>query len=194
MRSKFALAALAFLSTLPVFAQVAPAAKIGGLPLGVGGGFSDYSVDWGPGRRMLGFSGWADYYLFHGLGIEAEGTSIFFDRPPALSHSNFRQDTIKGGAIYQARPFFGVRPYVKGLIGLGSLDFAPARNPLYTHDTFTMYSIGGGAEYRIWKTLFVRGNYEYQAWPKVFNPNKTLDPQGFTIGATYYLRDIHKHD
>jgi opacity protein-like surface antigen len=190
MRSKLVLAVLITFSTLPVFAQVAPAVKIGGLPLGVGAGVSDYSLDYGPGRRMIGISAWADYNLFHGLGIEAEGTSIFADKPDVLTR--MRQDTIKGGAIYKARPFFGIRPYAKGLVGLGSLDF-PSRNPFYTHDTFTMYAVGGGAEYRVWKTLFARVDYEYQFWPKVFGSPHTLDPNGYTFGATYYLRGIHRH-
>jgi opacity protein-like surface antigen len=138
---------------------------------------------------MLGISAWADYNLFHGLGVEVEGTSIFADRPSSLPR--MRQDTIKGGAIYHTRSFFGVRPYVKGLAGLASIDF-PSRNPLYTHDTYTMYAFGGGAEYRIWKTLYARGDYEYQFVPQYHGAN-TLNPNGFTIGATYYLRGIHRH-
>ena len=189
MRSKLVLAALITLSTLPVFAQVAPTVKIGGLPLGVGAGVSDYSLDYGPGRRMIGVSAWADYNLFHGIGVEAEGTSIFADKPDVITR--MRQDTIKGGLIYRSHPLLGIRPYAKGLVGLASMDF-PSRNPLYTHDTFTMYAVGGGAEYRLWKTLFARGDYEYQFWPQVFGPH-TLNPNGYTIGATYYLRGLHRH-
>jgi hypothetical protein len=188
MRSKLVLAALITFSTLPVFAQVVAAGKIGGLPLGVGGGLSDYSIDFGHDRRMIGISAWADYNLFHGLGIEAEGTSIFADKPDAVTR--MKQSTIKGGAIYRARPFWGIRPYAKGLVGLASIDF-PSHDPFYTHDDFTMYAVGGGAEYKIWKTLYARGDYEYQFWPNVFGPH-TLDPNGFTIGATYYLRGIHR--
>jgi opacity protein-like surface antigen len=123
------------------------------------------------------------------LGIEAEGTSIFADKPQVLTR--MRQDTFKGGVIYKTRPFFGIRPYAKGLAGIGSLDF-PSHYPTYTHDTFSVYAAGGGAEYRIWKTLFARGDYEYQFWPQVLG-SKTLDPQGYTIGATYYLRGVHRH-
>ncbi len=173
----------------PVHAQVAPSVKISGLPLGVGGGLSDYSLDYGPGRRMLGFSGWADYELFHGLGVEAEGTAIFLDKPASLQR--MKQYSFKGGAIYRARPFWGVRPYVKGLIGIGSIDF-PSNNPLYTHDTYTMEALGGGVEYRVWSTVYVRGDYEYQIWDQYHGPYN-LTPNGFTIGATYYFRKVHKH-
>ena len=48
MRSKLVLAALAVLTSLPVMAQVAPAVKISGLPLGVGFGLSDYNTDYYP--------------------------------------------------------------------------------------------------------------------------------------------------
>ena len=80
MRSKLVLAALITLLTLPVFAQVAPAVNIGGLPLWRRKAVSpDYSVDFGPGRRMLGASAWADYSIFSRCiqGIEAEGIPGF---------------------------------------------------------------------------------------------------------------------
>jgi hypothetical protein len=188
MRSKLVLAALFSLSTIPVIAQVAPAAKVSGLPLAVGGGFSDYSLDYGPGRRMIGISAWADYNLFHGVGIEAEGTSIFADKPDVLTR--MKQETIKGGVIYKPRPIFRIRPEVKYMIGLGSIYF-PSSNPLYTHDTYTVTAAGGGAEYPVWKSLFVRGDYEYQWWYDYHGP-RALNPNGFTIGATYYLRGLHR--
>jgi opacity protein-like surface antigen len=189
MRSKLVLAALFSLSTLSVCAQVAPTVKVSGLPFGVGAGVTDYSLDYGPGRRMIGASAWIDYRIWHGLGVEAEGTSIFADRPDSLTR--MKQDTIKGGAIYKYHPVFHITPYAKGLIGLGSIDF-PDRNPLYTHDTYTVYAVGGGAEYRVWKTLSVRGDYEYEFWDQ-FRGGKFLNPNGFTVGATYYLRGIHRH-
>jgi opacity protein-like surface antigen len=189
MRSKLVLAALITLLTLPACAQVAPAVKIGGLPLGIGGGFSDYSVDFGPGRRMTGASVWADYNLFHGLGVEGEATWIFASKPSVFTR--MEQDSYKGGLIYKTRPFFGIRPFAKGLVGLGHIDF-PSRKPCYTHDSRTIYTAGGGAEYKVWKTLYARGEYEYQFWPELFGPH-TLNPNGFSIGATYYLRGIHRH-
>ncbi len=189
MRSKLVLAALIVLSTLPVFAQVAPAAKISGIPLGVGVGISDYGLDYGQGRRMIGISAWADYTVWHGLGIAAEGTSIFAAKPSSLTR--MKQDTIKGGLIYKPHEIYHLHPYVKGLVGLGSIDF-PSHNPLYTHDTYSMFAAGGGLEYRVWNTIYVRGDYEYQFWSN-FHGKHTLEPSGVTIGATYYLRGIHRH-
>jgi opacity protein-like surface antigen len=190
MRLKLVLAALIIFFTFPAVAQVAPSVTIGGLPLGVGAGLSDYSLDYGPGRRMIGISAWADYNIFHGLGIEVEGTSIFADKPDDLER--MRQDTIKGGAVYKYHTVFRVvRPYAKGLAGIGSIDF-PSHNPLYTHDTFTVFAIGGGAEVKAWRNLFVRGDYEYEFWED-YHGTRALNPNGFTIGGTYYLRGIHGH-
>ena len=140
MRSKLVLAALLTLFTLPGFAQVAPAVKIGGLPLGVGVGLNDYSIDYGPGRRMLGISAWGDYNIFHGVGIEVEGMSIFADRPSEIT-PQMKQNSIKGGVIYKARPVWGIHPYAKFLGGVGEIYF-PSRNPFYTQDSFTTYEIG----------------------------------------------------
>jgi len=189
MRSKLVLAALLALVTTPVIAQVAPAAKISGLPLAVGGGLSDFSLDYGPGRRMLGITAWADYNVFHGLAIEAEGTSIFADKPAVFTR--MKQQTIKGGLVYKPHPIFRIRPEVKYLFGLGSVDF-PSRDPLYTHDTYTMSAAGGGGEYPIWKNLYARAEYEYEWWYNYQGP-RDLNPNGFTIGAIYYLRGIHRH-
>jgi len=189
MRFRIVLAVLLALVSLPGIAQVAPAVKIGGLPLGIGGGISDFNLDYGRGRRMLGASAWIDYNLFHGLGITAEGTTIFADRPDSLER--MRQDTIQGGAVYKYHPIHRFRPFVKGMVGEGSIDF-PSKNPRYTHDTYLMYSAEAGGEYRLWNTLFAHGDYEYQFWPQYQGPN-TLNPNGFTFGATYYLRGVHRH-
>lgn len=197
MRSKLVLAGLLTLLTLPGFAQVAPAVKISGLPIGVGVGLNDYSLDYGPGRRMLGISAWGDYNIFHGLGIEVEGMSIFADRPSSLCTSNantdcqMKQNSIKVGVFYKARPVWGIHPYAKFLGGVGEIYF-PSHNPFYTQDSFTTYGAGGGGEYKIWKTLFVRADYEYQFY-KDFLGKGTLNPNGVTVGATYYLRGIHRH-
>jgi len=196
MRSKLVLAALLTLLTSPVFAQVAPAVKIGGLPLGVGVGLSDYDIDYGNNLRMLGISAWADYNLFHGLGIEVEGQSIFADRPddlcsPRAVICQMKQDSIKGGIIYKTRAFHGIHPYAKFLGGIGEIYF-PSHNPFYTQDAFTTYGAGGGVEYRVWRTLSVRGDYEYEFYED-FLGKHALNPNGVTVGVTYYRRGIHRH-
>ena len=179
-------------SSLPVHSQAVPAARQGGLPIVVGAALSNYSIDWGPGQRMFGISAWADWLPnglpghLHGLGIEATGRAIDFDRKVP----RMRQDTILGGPMYAWNPYHGFRPYVRFGIGIGSIDFPPpAQFPYYSHDTFLVSAPGGGAEYHLWQHLWVRGDYEYQFWHQTFGPND-LTPQGFTIGASYDFRQL----
>jgi opacity protein-like surface antigen len=173
-------------------AQVTPSARGGNnLPLVIGGGVSDYSLDWGPGQRMLGVTAWADwdylghYHFLRGVGIEAEGTDLNFDRPANIPR--MRHDTGEGGVTYTLRRFRNLAPYAKLLVGIGSIDFpASPAFPNYTHDTFLVFSPGGGAEYRIYPHVWLRADYEYQFWNHTFGPHD-LNPNGITVGATYHF-------
>ena len=168
-------------------AQVAPQAHQALSPLTIGAGLSDYDLDWGLGRRMLGITAWVDWKLpfkgklLNGLGIEAEGRDTNFARPSTLS--NMRQDTALGGVYYKFDMHHHIHPYVKALAGIGSIDFEVS-NPTYHHDTRTVIAPGGGVDYHVWNGLSVRGDYEYQFWHALFGPHD-LTPQGFTIGAVY---------
>jgi opacity protein-like surface antigen len=203
MRSKLVLAALLTLTALPIFAQVGPAVKINGIPLGVGVGIVDYDTDyyrpslaeWS--GRMIGVSAWANYSIFRGFGVEVEGTSIFANKPPAylpageIAYGSLKEETLQGGIIYKLHERYKLHPYAKALGGGARVTF-PSGNPYYTVEDAGMYSISGGVEYRAWRSIFVRGQYQYQWW-KGFRGDKGFNPQGVTIGATYYLRGVHRH-
>lgn len=186
-----ALAVMAFLFVIvavPARSQVAPPASSRGLPLTVGAGVSDYYLDWGPSRYETGITAWADWRplrmprLLDGLGIELEGRSIFFNS----SVAGHRMDTGAGGVIYEWRRYDRVRPYAKYLIGLGSIDFPPPspQTSPYTHDTRTILAPGAGADFRVWRSVSVRADYEYQFWRQLFGPHD-LNPNGVTLGAVY---------
>jgi Outer membrane protein beta-barrel domain len=186
---KLAFIAVLVTTVMPAYSQVAPAASQGGVPLVVGGGFSDFSIDWGPGQRMEGITAWADWYLkglpasLNGLGVEAEGRDIDFGRPAVIT--KMRQDTGIGGPIYAFNRYHNFRPYVKYLFGIGSLEFPPAGT--YSQDTFLVMGPGGGLEYHAWGHIWIRGDYEYQFWHHTFGPTD-LTPTGFTVGASYDFR------
>jgi opacity protein-like surface antigen len=194
----FALAVSFLTATSPAFSQVTPSAtgrrNGSSLPLVVGGGFSNFDLDYGQGRRMDGVSAWADWdfnldrlpKVLRGFGFEAEGHAIDFDRPASLVANRMRQDTGSGGVIYHFGHFRSFDPYVKYLVGLGSIDFAPLRDR-YNHDTFTVYTVGGGAEYKIVGHFWARADYEFQEWHNTFG-HSDLTPQGFTIGGSYHFR------
>jgi hypothetical protein len=209
MRSKLVLAALIFLSILPVYAQVAPAAKISGLPLGVGVGITDYDPSYyeypvlvpGWNGRMIGVSVWGDYRIYRGFGVAVQATSLFGNKPatnPLPGQAVFgslKEQTLQAGIIYRYHEVFKVRPFVQALAGEGRINF-PSVNPFYTYEDSPLYSFGGGLEYRVWNNMFVRGQYEYQTW-KGFQVNaqgqeKPLHPAGATLGVTYYLRGVRR--
>jgi len=188
MRLKVLIAAIAvsaLTSSAPSLkAQVAPAARVGGMPISVGFGISSYDLDYGPGRRMEGADLRAGIGIFHGIGIDASARSIFMFTPAALSR--MQQNTFLGGVYYDGMHFGRVRPFVRAAGGLGTIEF-PSRNPKYTRDSYTVYAPSVGAEFRITPKVALRAEYEYQFW-KEFQGPRYLNPEGYTIGVNYYIR------
>lgn len=168
-------------------AQVAPAAKVGGWPLAVSVGISDYNLDYGPGRRMQGAVVRAGWSFFHGIGIDGNARTLFMNTPSQLTR--MQQTTFLGGVYYQTPSFWRIHPFVRMGGGIGLIEF-PSRNPLYTRDTYSVYAPSGGLEVPITGKLFARAEYEYQFWQQYHGPND-LTPQGGTIGVTYYMSGIH---
>lgn len=177
-------------AVIPTFAQVAPQANRPGIPLTVGVGYSNYATDWY--GRLEGPSLWLDWSFdrgpapLNGLGIEVEARDLNYGK---TTTQQLRMDTISGGPIYTLRHYRRVAPYAKFLLGYGSMDF-DVNTPGYTHDTRTVIGPGGGADYRAFGNLWVRGNYDYQFWPDFFH-HHALNPNGFTFGAFYDLGGSH---
>lgn len=173
--------------------QTAPSAREGGLPLMVGGGVADDNIDYGAGRRMMGIAAWVDWdltghrFVPKGLALEAEGRTIRYGLPAGFSQ--MRQESVLGGAIYSWRHYPNFRPFAKGLMGIGSIDFPPY--PGYGHDTRTVTAFGGGIDYRVHGNIWLRAQYEYQIWPQYQGPY-ALTPNGYTIGASYDFRRFHR--
>ena len=168
-------------------AQVAPAARVGGLPISVSVGISDYNLDYGPGRRMQGAVVRAGWNLFHGIGIDGNARTLFINTPPQMSR--MQQSTFLGGVYYNAPAVLHIHPFVRMGAGLGLIEF-PSRNPLYTRDTYSVFAPSGGIEVPITHRVFARAEYEYQFWKQYQGPND-LTPQGGTIGVSYYFSGRH---
>jgi opacity protein-like surface antigen len=176
-------AAILMFSGRNLLAQVAPAAKLGGLPIGITAGFSDYNIDYGPGRRMQGLVAEASLGLFHGLGIDGSARAIFMNTPSQITR--MQQNTYLGGVFYETPGIWKIRPFARFAGGIGTIEF-PSRNPLYTRDSYNVYALSGGAEYPITPKVFVRVEYEHQAWHHYHSLND-LTPSGWTVGATQRL-------
>src|SRR5215469_6429612 len=178
-------------AALSAHCQVVPSAEEAKLPLTIGAGFSNFSLDWGvTNPRMNGYTLWGDWRpprmppALNGLGIQLEGRDILWSAPSALS--GHRMTTGSGGVVYQWRGWRRlprVRPYAKFLIGFGGISF-PTNSPTYKHDTRTVYEPGGGVDVLAWNGFSVRVEYVYQFWPNMFGPH-ALTPNGFSLGAVY---------
>ncbi len=183
-------------AALPAFSQtVAPYQSKASLPFAFGGGPSAYNPDWGHGI-MYGGSVWADWYprqlprSLDGLGIELEARDIRYNRhpepnqPARSGQANTTEDTVGGGFTYSWRYFRNFHPYVKGIFSIGSVDFI-TNSPTYSHDTRFVMAPGGGVEYRIYRPIWARVDYEYQIWGKLFGNGDVLTPEGLTVGVSY---------
>lgn len=190
--SKAFLAALAMAAALPLSAQTNPAAKEGGWPVIVGGGLSRFNVDYPnvSSSNMEGPTLWADWvripFVPRQLGIEAEWRKIDLNAPSAAPQ--LRTNSFLGGPTY-TMTFSRLALYGKGMIGYGTLHF-PAFGT-YQNDSRTIRGVGGGAEYRAWDSVWLRGDYEYQWWPNLFVKGG-MHPSGLTFSVGYDFRTIHR--
>lgn len=171
----------------PASGQVAPAyQRQKTWPISVGVGLSNYAVDEGHGR-MYGGTFWVDWLpgflpsSLHGLGLEVEARDISLNR--SSSQPNAREDTAQGGPIYEWLHYDNFHPYAKFLYGQGSIDFIGSST--YAHDTRSFWALGGGFEYRLYRQLWLRADYEHQRWQPLLGSNFIFKPQGFTVGVAY---------
>jgi len=168
------------LTPLMTSAQVAPAQNGGGgkFSMAFGAGFSGFNTDYVP-ERMYGVTAYYDIDYARWIGVEVEGRTIQWN-----GFKNVREDTIAAGGRVRLPHYKRFIPYAKFLGGIGSIDFPAFPNfPNYTHDTFAFYDVGGGLDYKLAQHVYLRGDYEYEWWPR-WAPNG-LTPNGFTIGANY---------
>jgi opacity protein-like surface antigen len=193
------LAALFVCAAYSVLAQTVPAATQNKIPLAVGAGISGYNPDYGQGH-LLGGTLWIEYALPHmpsylsGIGLEAEGRDLNYGRS-TTQPANLREDVGEGGVIYSWPRYRNLRPYGKFMMGFGNVDYMGS-NLLRYHDSRTITSMGGGVDYRVFRSVWMRADYEYQKWPDMFKattPPGTLNPQGFTVGAMYHLSHPRSH-
>jgi opacity protein-like surface antigen len=181
------------------FAQAAPAAAEVKLPLSIGAGFSGYNSDQQKHGYLIGETLWIDYFPsrlpahLQGIGLEAEARRLGHGQS-TFGQSDFRQETVGGGVIYSWPRFRDFRPYGKLLGEYG--DSSVQRGNLGRwHDSRTVIVVGGGMEFRVLRSVWMRADYEYQRWPdmifKYDKPVAAIHPQGFTVGAMYHFSHSH---
>jgi opacity protein-like surface antigen len=204
MSWKAIMVALTITASIPAVSQVVPSASQGGLPLRIGGGFSDFNSSVGT-DQMLGGALWADFTpaglppFLNGFGVEAEARYVTIGQPSPRTTGIIHEGTVGAGPTYTLLRFRKFRPYGKFLIDFAGQEAIIPPLP-YHHETLAAYAPGVGVDYRVFSNLWARADYEYQAWPHPFiwpnpsaNPNWTLDPNGITVGLSWDLRSMHSH-
>jgi opacity protein-like surface antigen len=188
MRLKLAVAGLFLALAIPTFPQAAPSASQGSLPITFGVAVSSFYTDWS--GYESGPDLWLDWNFYRGpgfmqgLSIEAQARDLNYDRTG--DNTNLRETTAGGGLLYHWRHWQRIEPYGKFLLGFGGIHFSNKPGDNYTHDTRAVFAPGGGGDFHLWRSISVRGDYEYQLWPDMLHGH-ALNPQGFTLGASYDL-------
>jgi hypothetical protein len=162
-------------------AQATPAATRSG-SIQIGGGYSFAKPDYGQ-KNIQGFTIYGDWDFTRHWGIEGN-----IHRVSVITPNDIGEDSYLVGPRYVFH-FNRFRPYVKGQLGFGRFktDYdKDSLRPNYTN-TYKIYSLGGGVDYRATRHLNVRAfDFEYQGWPG-FGKNG-LTPYVFTFGAAYTFR------
>jgi Outer membrane protein beta-barrel domain len=157
-------------------AQVAPTALRSPLSLTVGGTVSVFDPNY-ISNKLIGFGGYVDLNVFHGIGVEAEGRWQRFHEYQGIS-----QDNYLIGPRVQILHLWRARPYVKALGGFSNMNFGPGEG----NGRFTTLAFGGGVDLHLTRHWSVRPvDVEYQYWPTFFNGS--LTPVGVSAGVSYRI-------
>ena len=173
MHSKLLVVLAALVFSAPSFAQVQPAATGRQTDLGIGGGMDYWRGDWGKIVR-LGPSAWVTADLWHGLGINAEAHTLIAGGDNTAQR--YKYIVGEGGAIYTYHHWRRFAPYAKYELGFASLNWPHKPTATYVHDTRNIWAMGGGFEYKLWRYVWVRGDYTYDGFPKLLQPRNQAAP------------------
>lgn len=174
------LGALAFSAT-QLHAQAYATAT--GNALSVGLAYQNADPDYGP-TRGSGVGVYANFDFARYVGVTAE-----INLPTAFSNVIFPERSFLVGARgeYHYKRYMG---YVKLLGGVASSGNNSSVDPTITanqlinaSETYDLYAIGGGVEYRLDSPITLRLDYESQHWLS-YEPNG-LTPGILSIGAAY---------
>jgi len=156
-------------------AQSRPTAtRAGDLQLGGGLVFARSNYNFNP-MTLIGGTGYVCFdpkthyggeFNFHNLTSSQDST--VYERTYEVGP---RVDLVHGATV----------PYAKFLYGRGVYNFS---NNI-ANVAYNIYTVGGGADFRVLPSMNIRADYEYQTWPGF--PLKTLHPSVITIGVAFHF-------
>jgi opacity protein-like surface antigen len=152
------------------------ATRAGDLQLGAGLelGSSNYNFNT---SHLLGPAFYATFDVRSHWGVEAS----FHNSKSSLDSTVYERTYEIGPRLYVLRG--GFAPYAKAMYGRGVYNFSNS----VANIAYNIYTVGGGADYRVTRSLNVRGDYEYQTWPGF--PLATLHPSVVTIGVAFHFHE-----
>jgi hypothetical protein len=173
-----------FLTLDILFGMVASVAAAQAIPAAIrpiteqaGIGFSYAHSDIGP-AYIKGITGFGDVMYHNRIGLEADVHIVSLVEPVGVG-----EDTYLLGPKFALIKEDRMRVYVKGLAGIGRVDFHEPRFPDYTA-TYGVYAIGGGIEFRASPHINIRCADLEQQWWRSYPPHG-LAPLVVTFGAAY---------
>jgi opacity protein-like surface antigen len=149
---------LAMLTACSSFAlgQAAPGATRAG-DLQVGGSFTFGYPDYTP-QDALGYGIYAAFDIRTHWGAEVDFHDISIDQ-----HSPAKERTFEYGVRYH-RTYGRYNPYLKGMAGRGTFDFAPAFQQLGASPGYNLLAGGAGVDTALTPRINIRLGMEYQHW------------------------------
>lgn len=172
---------LLFASSSFAWGQAVPSATRADLQ--VGGSFSFVKPDYTP-QDALGFGIYSDFFFTPHFGAE-----LNFHHAAISQHSPAAETSFDYGVIY--RRVYGIyRPFVRGSLGRGSLNFptgisGPSASAADL--SYNQFTIAGGVDFEVTRAVNVRAEMEYQSWFAAPGLTNGLTPVLFTIGAAYHF-------
>ena len=110
------------------------------------------------------------------------GAEFNFHQNKSTTDSTVYERTYEiGPRLYVLKGNF--EPYVKALYGRGVYNFSNN----VANIAYNIYTVGGGADFRVRRSLNIRADYQYQTWPGF--PLATLHPSVITVGVAYHFHE-----
>ena len=167
-----------------VHAQTVPSATSGQFSITAGGMASAFQPDYAGGfvsgespNRLYGAAAFVDVKFNRWFQVEAEGRWLRFNQFVDIDETNYLI-----GPRLPIHRFGRCTPYVKALVGYGSMNFefndATGR--------FTAVAYGGGVDVKLTRRISARGDFEFQQWP-LWISNEQLYPYGVSAGISYRI-------
>jgi hypothetical protein len=187
MLKKYALLLCLAATTVPValHGQASPtASKV--LDIQVGGSFVGALAGYPlapPHFKGYGIYSTIDFLRHVGLALDFH--QVYAPSP----HIEYERTYEVGGryVVHYGR----LNPYGKAMYGRGVFNFPviPGSQTEGANLAYNLFSLGGGADFRVKPYLNVRADYEWQKWGSdSFLIKNGISPQLFSIGVAYHFR------